>query len=43
LALGYANIDALIEDIKTDIKVAEASLERVPYQACKTDNFWNEK
>jgi riboflavin kinase len=33
--------DALIEDIKTDMKVASESLKRVDYSAHKTSDFWN--
>jgi len=34
-------IEALIEDIKTDIKVAFESLKRPAYKAYKSSNFWN--
>jgi riboflavin kinase len=37
-----ADIDALIEDIKTDIAVAKASLDRPAYTSFQTHNFWNE-
>lgn len=36
-----SNVDALIEDIKIDMKVASESLKRVDYSAYKTVDFWN--
>jgi riboflavin kinase len=34
-------VEALIEDIKMDMKVASESLKRVDYSAYKTADFWN--
>ena len=36
----YVDIDALIEDIRTDMKVASESLKRVGYSVYKTSNFF---
>jgi len=33
--------EALIEDIRMDMKVASESLKRADYQAYKTLDFWN--
>lgn len=37
---NYPSLDALIEDINTDIEVARQSLERPAYQALKEDPFF---
>jgi len=37
---NYTSVDALIEDIKTDMKVASESLKRVDYSSYKTSDFW---
>ena len=34
-------VDALIEDIKTDMNVASESLKRADYSAYKSSDFWN--
>ncbi|KAJ3162717.1 riboflavin kinase [Geranomyces michiganensis] len=36
---NYESLDALIEDINTDIAVAQKSLARPAYQALRTDSF----
>ena len=38
---GFSNVDALIEDIKMDMKVASESLKRIDYHAYKTSDFWS--
>ncbi|KAI8318701.1 riboflavin kinase [Martensiomyces pterosporus] len=37
----YSSLDALIDDIHTDIKVAETSLQRPAYAAVKDADFFN--
>jgi riboflavin kinase len=36
---NYPSLDALIEDINTDIEVARQSLKRPAYEALKSDAF----
>jgi riboflavin kinase len=37
---NYPSLEALIEDINTDIEVANQSLQRPAYQALKEDSFF---
>lgn len=40
--LNYISKEALIEDIKTDVRVALNSLQRPDYEKYEKDEFWTD-